>query len=194
MDFDKDPEKAKDYLTQYTQAVGNDDPKRADAVSAAQGAEVTRALLLACIVSTFGGALLLAPGAALAGKPARTVAKNKPAAARAAPAKKAASPAPATTKERTPSAASSETESASADTARRLGQRRVRAPTARRGGRQEGEVSKTYTFGAMDVEGKLKTPQLLYFLNRVKLELDMSAPDKRSFMKELQQSADDKNL
>src|SRR5436189_249747 len=42
--------------------------------------------------------------------------------------------------------------------------------------------TKTYTFGAMDVEGKLKTPQLLYFLNRVKLELDMSAPDKRSFM------------
>jgi hypothetical protein len=54
--------------------------------------------------------------------------------------------------------------------------------------------SKTYTFGAMDVEGKLKTPQLLYFLNRVKLELDMSAPDKRSFMKELEKSADDKNL
>jgi len=54
--------------------------------------------------------------------------------------------------------------------------------------------SKTYNFGAMDVEGKLKTPQLLYFLNRVKLELDMSAPDKRSFMKELVQSAQDKNL
>ena len=54
--------------------------------------------------------------------------------------------------------------------------------------------TKTYTFGAMDVEGKLKTPQLLYFLNRVKLELDMSAPDHRSFMKELAQSADDKSL
>ena len=54
--------------------------------------------------------------------------------------------------------------------------------------------TKTYNFGAMDVEGKLKTPQLLYFLNRVKLELDMSAPDKRSFMKELEKSADDKNL
>jgi hypothetical protein len=54
--------------------------------------------------------------------------------------------------------------------------------------------SKTYSFGAMDVEGKLKTPQLLYFLNRVKLELDMSAPDTRSFMKELEKSADDKNL
>ena len=36
--------------------------------------------------------------------------------------------------------------------------------------------------------GKLKTPQLLYFLNRVKLELDMSAPDKRSFMKELRKA------
>ena len=33
MDFDKVPEKAKEYLTQYTQSVGNDDPKRADAVS-----------------------------------------------------------------------------------------------------------------------------------------------------------------
>jgi hypothetical protein len=54
--------------------------------------------------------------------------------------------------------------------------------------------TKTYTFGAMDVEGKLKTPQLLYFLNRVKLELDMSAPDKRSFMKELAKSSEDKNL
>ena len=54
--------------------------------------------------------------------------------------------------------------------------------------------SKTYNFGAMDVEGKLKTPQLLYFLNRVKLELDMSAPDTRSFMKELERSADDKDL
>jgi hypothetical protein len=54
--------------------------------------------------------------------------------------------------------------------------------------------TKAYTFGAMDVEGKLKTPQLLYFLNRVKLELDMSAPDKRSFMKELVKSAEDKNL
>lgn len=54
--------------------------------------------------------------------------------------------------------------------------------------------TKVYTFGAMDVEGKLKTPQLLYFLNRVKLELEMSAPDHRSFMKELQKTADDPAL
>ena len=71
----------------------------------------------------------------------------------------------------------------------------TRAATAAAAPAGGGRVkSKAYTFGAMDVEGKLKTPQLLYFLDRVKLELDMSAPDKRSFMKELQQSADDKNL
>src|SRR6185369_14761847 len=32
--------------------------------------------------------------------------------------------------------------------------------------------AKVYTFSGLDVEGKLKTPQLLYFLNRVKTELD----------------------
>ncbi len=33
MDFDKDPAKAKDFLNQYLQAVGKDDPRRADAQS-----------------------------------------------------------------------------------------------------------------------------------------------------------------
>ena len=30
MDFDKDPAKAKDFLTQFLQAAGKDDPRRAD--------------------------------------------------------------------------------------------------------------------------------------------------------------------
>jgi hypothetical protein len=134
-------------------------------------------------------ALLLSPAPAAAGKPA---AKHKPA-AHAAPAKRTQAPPPSTTKERTPSAAaSSESKGGggSSDDGDSASETTVAAPAA--GGKKV--VSKTYTFGAMDVEGKLKTPQLLYFLNRVKLELDMSAPDKRSFMKELQQSADDKNL
>jgi len=66
-------------------------------------------------------------------------------------------------------------------------------PAAAAGGTKPAKT-KVYTFGAMDVEGKLKTPQLLYFLNRVKLELEMSAPDHRSFMKELQKTADDPSL
>lgn len=138
-------------------------------------------------------ALLLAPAAAFAGKPA---AKHKPAAHAASPAAPSKKAAPPTTgsKERAPSTASSESKSTagSDDNDDSSGGGSEAASTPAPGGKKV--TSKTYTFGAMDVEGKLKTPQLLYFLNRVKLELDMSAPDKRSFMKELQQSADDKNL
>jgi hypothetical protein len=54
--------------------------------------------------------------------------------------------------------------------------------------------AKVYTFSGLDVEGKLKTPQLLYFLNRVKTELDTTGREKRSFLKELEQSSDDKGL
>ena len=86
--------------------------------------------------------------------------------------------------------------SARADKAASVKDERAGESTASAGKTADGKTikTKTYTFGAMDVEGKLKTPQLLYFLNRVKLELDMSAPDKRSFMKELDKSADDKSL
>jgi hypothetical protein len=99
--------------------------------------------------------------------------------------KRAPAPAPATT---TTTVTTTETtaSAAPADDATPAGDTKGATPTKIK--------TKTYTFGAMDVEGKLKTPQLLYFLNRVKLELDMSAPDKRSFMKELAQSADDKSL
>jgi hypothetical protein len=134
-------------------------------------------------------ALLLAPGAAFAGKPA----KHKPAVHAAAPARKA--PPASAPKERAPSAAPAESKSSGSDEGgddSSSSEASAPATTTTSGGKKV--TSKTYTFGAMDVEGKLKTPQLLYFLNRVKLELDMSAPDKRSFMKELQQSADDKNL
>jgi len=145
-------------------------------------------------------ALLLGPAPAFAQRPA----KHKPA-AHAAAARKTTAPASsgtsATAKERTPSAGGgSGSNGSSGMSAESSGggdegggddapEKTAPSPTA-----GKNVKSKTYTFGAMDVEGKLKTPQLLYFLNRVKLELDMSAPDKRSFMKELQQSADDKNL
>ena len=59
------------------------------------------------------------------------------------------------------------------------------------GGRVKPRV---YTFGGLDVEGKLKTPSLLFFRARVKQELDTSTPEKRSFLKELEKSADDKGL
>jgi hypothetical protein len=101
--------------------------------------------------------------------------------------KRAPAPAPATTTTTTTTTETAAAPSESSDTAAPAADAKGATPATK-------VKTKTYTFGAMDVEGKLKTPQLLYFLNRVKLELDMSAPDKRSFMKELAQSADDKSL
>ncbi len=106
-------------------------------------------------------------------------------------------PAPASTSTSTSSTSSSSSAPASAGGGDRSSASDEGTKTAVAeggGGAGKNFKSKTYNFGAMDVEGKLKTPQLLYFLNRVKLELDMSAPDTRSFMKELEKSADDKNL
>jgi hypothetical protein len=54
-----------------------------------------------------------------------------------------------------------------------------------------GTKSKQYTFGGLDIDGKLKTPQLLYFLNRMKSEFDTTTPDKRSFIPELKRSTDE---
>ncbi len=52
----------------------------------------------------------------------------------------------------------------------------------------KGNKSKTYSFTGLDIDGKLKTPQLLYFLNRMKSEFDTTAPNNRSFVRELEQS------
>jgi hypothetical protein len=58
------------------------------------------------------------------------------------------------------------------------------APTA-------AQKSKTYSFGGLDIDGRLKTPQLLYFLNRMKSEFDTTAPERRSFLPELKRSTDE---
>ncbi len=54
--------------------------------------------------------------------------------------------------------------------------------------------AKVYTFSGLDVNGNLKAPQLLFFRGRIKQELDTSNPEKRSFLKELERTADAKGL
>jgi hypothetical protein len=44
---------------------------------------------------------------------------------------------------------------------------------------------KTYTFGAQEVEGRLRSPQILYFLRRVRAEFDPAPLGHRSFLLEL---------
>lgn len=47
------------------------------------------------------------------------------------------------------------------------------------------EGVKTYQFGAIEVEGRLRSPQLIYFLRRVRAEFDAGALGHRSFLGEL---------
>ena len=47
------------------------------------------------------------------------------------------------------------------------------------------EGVKTYKFGTIEVEGRLKSPQIIYFLRRVRAEFDAGLLGHRSFMREL---------
>jgi hypothetical protein len=61
--------------------------------------------------------------------------------------------------------------------------------------RKEGGTEvKTLEFSGLDIEGQLKTPQMLYFLNRLRAEFDRPRMPHRSFMPELQRAAQDQEL
>ncbi len=51
--------------------------------------------------------------------------------------------------------------------------------------KEKEEGVKTYTFGAVEVEGRLKSPQIIYFLRRVRAEFNTGALGHRSFLREL---------
>jgi len=148
---------------------------------------VTRARWPLAMAATLGLVLATAPSSVLAKPAKRRATTHKPAAVH--PRQRSAAAAAARSPDKGPSEPDGEGSAPGEQRPEEHGQDDAKPQAA--GGKVK---TKTYTFGAMDVEGKLKTPQLLYFLNRVKLELDMSAPDKRSFMKELGQSADDRSL
>jgi hypothetical protein len=52
--------------------------------------------------------------------------------------------------------------------------------------KEGGTEVKTMEFGGLDIEGQLKTPQMLYFLNRLRAEFDRPQLPHRSFIPELQ--------
>ena len=54
---------------------------------------------------------------------------------------------------------------------------------------EEGEERvKVYRFGGLDISGQLKSPQLLYFLNRLRAEFDRPKLPHRSFVPEMVRS------
>ena len=57
-----------------------------------------------------------------------------------------------------------------------------------------GEKVKVFRFSGLDLAGRLKSPQLLYFLNRMRAEFDRPRLPHRSFIPELSRSAQGKAL
>src|SRR6185369_13364065 len=54
--------------------------------------------------------------------------------------------------------------------------------------KEDKEGVKTYKFDTVEVEGRLKSPQVIYFLRRVRAEFDAGALGHRSFLGELSDS------
>jgi hypothetical protein len=61
----------------------------------------------------------------------------------------------------------------------------VSASEPARDGNADAGAVKTFTFKAQEIEGRLKAPQILYFLRRVRAEFDAQALGHRSFLLEL---------
>jgi hypothetical protein len=59
---------------------------------------------------------------------------------------------------------------------------------------EKGEKVKAFQFSGLDIEGQLKSPQMLYFLNRLRAEFGRPRLPHRSFMPELQRSTKGKSF
>jgi hypothetical protein len=57
-----------------------------------------------------------------------------------------------------------------------------------------GQSVKVLEFSGLDVSGRLKSPQLLYFLNRVRAEFDRPRLPHRSFIGEMERSTHEKSF
>jgi hypothetical protein len=53
---------------------------------------------------------------------------------------------------------------------------------------------KVMDFTGIDISGRLRTPQLLYFLDRAAEELDRASLERRSFIPEMVKSIDEEDL
>jgi hypothetical protein len=119
-----------------------------------------------------GVALLALTFQAEAAAPSRSRSKPKPAVTAAAPPKPA--PTSADPAQRSAPIGEAKVDSAPAQVAAEV----VKTEEAKEG-------VKTYTFGAQEVEGRLRSPQILYFLRRVRAEFEPQPLGHRSFLLEL---------
>lgn len=67
---------------------------------------------------------------------------------------------------------------------------RDKAPAAAK----KDEKPKVFDFTGLQFEGRLRTPQLLYFLDRASEELERASLERRSFLREVVRSVDEEEL
>ena len=141
-------------------------------------------LLVPAFALVLLGAFLLAPAAQA--EPPRVKAQRS-APARGKKGKPAVAPAPA------PEAATPETPAPRAagegETQLKGGPDDSSAKSVKE--KESAEGVKTYQFGAIEVEGRLRSPQLIYFLRRVRAEFQAGALGHRSFLGELAHTQND---
>ncbi|HUQ07778.1 MAG TPA: hypothetical protein VM261_35030 [Kofleriaceae bacterium] len=66
----------------------------------------------------------------------------------------------------------------------------VEQPGGANAGAQKGKP-KVFDFTGLDISGRLRTPQLLYFLDRATEELERASLERRSFIPEMVRSVDE---
>ena len=67
------------------------------------------------------------------------------------------------------------------------------APVAKETGNKKEKV-KNFDFNALDLNGRMRTPQLLYFLERANEELERASLEKRSFIPHMVRSVEEEQL
>jgi hypothetical protein len=67
----------------------------------------------------------------------------------------------------------------------------AKEPAAAKGGATGGDAGRVFRFGEVEVEGRLKSPQIVYFLRRVRAEFAAGDLGHRSFMLELKDTRND---
>lgn len=68
------------------------------------------------------------------------------------------------------------------------------APNKSGGDKKGKDKVKNFDFNALDLNGRMRTPQLLYFLERANEELERASLEKRSFIPHMVRSVEEEQL